>query len=238
MILVLIGFNFNKSYGQIAITPHIQLKCEASMKVLPDKAFFYIQISATSKSESECNERLNKLNDDLLSKLKSEGFTPDQIKLTNYSISAEYDYSNGESKKTGYKAYQDFQVNFKLDKKRILSVYNKLSGKKNENISINFGTECSDELKKKTKNELIVLAMKDASQKAQLIAESSGNKLGNYEWIHYNVLSNNVPMMYMESKASFAMMNDTDKSSERAENFSINEIEFREEIEVSYQINK
>lgn len=172
-----------------------------------------------------------------MKKLKAEGFTSEQIKLTNYSISAEFDYSNGKSKKTGYKSYQDFRIQFKLDKKKILSVYNKLSETKSENVSINFGTDCSDELKKRTKNELIVLAIKDATQKAQLIAETTGNKLGNIEFIRYGIVSSsqNFPMQ-MESKVAFAVMSDSNE--ERAENFSINEIDFSEEIEISFMIVK
>ncbi len=239
LLLVLIGINFNQAKAQNNMNPHIQLKGESSIKILPDLGIFYIQISASAKTEAECNERLNKLNDELMKRLKTEGFTPEQIKLTNYSISAEWDYSNGKSKKTGYKSYQDFRIDFKLDKKRILSVYNKLSENKSENVSINFGTDCSDELKKKTKNDLIVLAIKDATQKAQLIAETTGNKLGNMEFIRYGIVSNptNFPTpMQMESKVALGVMNDLNE--ERAENFSINEIEFTEEIEMSFMIVK
>ncbi len=237
LLLIVSVINLNQSKAQNSFVPHIQLKGESNIKILPDLGIFFIQISATAKTEAECNERLNKLNDELMKRLKTEGFTPEQIKLTNYSISAEWDYKDGKSKKTGYKSYQDFRIEFKLDKKRILSVYNKLSENKSENVSINFGTDCSDELKKKTKNELIVLAIKDATQKAQLIAETTGNKLGNMEFIRYGIVSNqpNYPM-HMEGKVAFAAMSDSNE--DRAENFSINEIEFTEEIEMSFMIVK
>ncbi|MFY8108694.1 MAG: SIMPL domain-containing protein [Bacteroidia bacterium] len=237
LLLIVSLINLNQSKAQNTFVPHIQLKGESNIKILPDLGIFYIQINATAKTEAECNERLNKLNDELMKRLKTEGFTPEQIKLTNYSISAEWDYKDGKSKKIGYKSYQDFRIEFKLDKKRILSVYNKLSENKSENVSINFGTDCSDELKKKTKNELIVLAIKDATQKAQLIAETTGNKLGNMEFIRYGIASNqtNFPMP-MESKVAYAVMSDSNE--ERAENFSINEIEFTEEIEMSFMIVK
>jgi hypothetical protein len=237
LLVILIGITLNQLMAQNTITPHIQLKGESTIKILPDLGIFFIQISAVAKTEADCNERLNKLNDELMKKLKAEGFTSEQIKLTNYSISAEFDYSNGKSKKTGYKSYQDFRIQFKLDKKKILSVYNKLSETKSENVSINFGTDCSDELKKRTKNELIVLAIKDATQKAQLIAETTGNKLGNIEFIRYGIVSSsqNFPMQ-MESKVAFAVMSDSNE--ERAENFSINEIDFSEEIEISFMIVK
>jgi uncharacterized protein YggE len=237
LLLIISVINLNQTKAQNIMVPHIQLKGESNIKILPDLGIFYIQISATAKTETECNERLNKLNDELMKRLKTEGFTAEQIKLTNYSISAEWDYSDGKSKKTGYKSYQDFRIEFKLDKKRILSVYNKLSENKSENVSINFGTDCSDELKKKTKNDLIILAIKDATQKAQLIAETTGNKLGNMEFIRYGIVSNitNFPMP-METKVAFAAMGDSNE--ERAENFSINEIEFTEEIEMSFMIVK
>ena len=218
--------------------PQIQIKGQANLKILPDLGIFFIQISASAKSEAECNERLNKVNDELMKSLKQLGFTAEQIKLSNFSINAEYDYSNGKSKKIGYKSYQDFRIEFKLDKKKILNVYNKLSENKSENISINFGTDCSEELKKKTKNELIVLAIKDASQKAQLIAETTGNKLGNIEVVRYGIMAQNNFPMAMESKSAWASIADAMPNEERAENFSINEIEFFEEIEISFLINK
>jgi uncharacterized protein YggE len=237
LLLIISLIDFKQVKAQNSFIPHIQIKGESNIKILPDLGIFYIQISVMEKTEDECNERLNKLNDELMKRLKTEGFTPEQIKLTNYSISAEWDYKDGKSKKNGYRSYQDFRIEFKLDKKRILSVYNKLSENKSENVSINFGTDCSEELKKKTKNELIVLAIKDATQKAQLIAETTGNKLGNIEFIRYGIVSNsqNFPMP-MESKVALAVM--ADSNEERAENFSINEIDFFEEIEMSFMIVK
>jgi uncharacterized protein YggE len=116
LLLILVGINLNQSKAQNNMIPQIQLKGESKIKILPDLGILYIQINATAKTEAECNDRLNKLNDELMKNLKKEGFTPEQIKLTNYSISAEWDYSDGKSKKIGYRSYQDFRIEFKLDK--------------------------------------------------------------------------------------------------------------------------
>ena len=69
LLLILVGINLNQSKAQNNMIPQIQLKGESKIKILPDLGILYIQINATAKTEAECNDRLNKLNDELMKNL-------------------------------------------------------------------------------------------------------------------------------------------------------------------------
>ena len=54
--------------------------------VLPDVAIFGLNPEATEKSETESFKKKSDLSQEVLKRLKANGYTENQIKLTNYSI--------------------------------------------------------------------------------------------------------------------------------------------------------
>jgi uncharacterized protein YggE len=103
-----------------------------------------------------------------------------------------------------------------------------------EGVSISFSTECSDSLKNKIQNELIVLALNDAKEKANLIAITTDSKIKSVADVSYKIASNVIYPQAMER--TFALKVANDSGIQASDFFSINETEFSEEIKVTYWI--
>lgn len=230
IITLFIGhLTFAQQDATINITGH------ASKLVAPDKAIFSIHIRANKKTESESYKAMTDISNELLNRLKKEGFTESQIKLTDYSIQMEYDYSSDKAQKKGYTSSQNLIVKFPLDKRRVLTVYSNLTANEMEGVSINFGTECSDSLKNKVQDELIVLALNDAKEKATLIATTTDTKIKSIADVSYKVVSNNYSPVYSAKNFSVRGIV-SDEQQQASDYFSINEIEFSEDVKVTYWI--
>ncbi len=219
---------FAQQDATINITGH------ASKMVMPDKAIFSLQIRATKKTEPESFKALTEISNEVLNRLKKEGFTESQIKLSNYSVQQEYDYSSGKAIKKGYTSSQSLIVKFPVDKRRILNLYANLTANEMEGLSINFGTECSDSLKTKIQNELIVLSLNDAKQKAELIASTTDCKIKSVADVSYKVFTN--PIYPQMDNMRFSMKAAANSEGGASDYFSLSEIEFTEEIKVTYWI--
>ena len=228
LCVTLIGFSgFAQQDATINIVGH------ATKLITPDKAIFSINIRANRKTEPESFKAMTDMSDEILKRLKKEGFAELQIKLTDYSIQMEYDYSSGKPKKLGYISSESLIVKFPLDKRKILNVYSNLTDNDVEGVSINFGTECSDSLKNKVQNDLIVVALHDAKQKAELIASTTECKIKSVADVSYKLISN---MPYPQPMNTRYSMKAESGGAEASDYFSINEMEFDEEIKVTYWI--
>ena len=100
---------------------------------------------------------------------------------------------------------------------------------------MNFGTECSDELLSKVKDELIAAAMGDARRKANLIANAANATIGGINNISYNYTADVQPMQMFRTKA-MAMDAMGESAPTAASYLSINEQQFNEEIKVTFVI--
>lgn len=225
--------------SQQAISPGIALSGEARKQVIPDVAILYLTLSAEAKTESESLEKLARRQQEILKQLKAEGFTEEQIKLSNFSVNARYDFGkNGEAKRIGFSAVQSYIVKFPLDKQRLLKVYKSLSSQNTSaDLSISMGNECSENLREKTELELIKMAVRNANIRANTLAEAAGTKLAGVEYIRYHLTEREVypvGMEHMKMMAAPAAV--ADGTQQFSTDFSIQEIEFSERVEIRYLI--
>lgn len=232
LFFVAIAFSLSTIAQQNAT---INIVGNARKMITPDKAVFFINVRASRKTEPESYKAMTDISNEVLNRLKKEGFNESQIKLTDYSVQMEYDYSTGKARKTGYVSSQSLIVKFPLDKRKILTAYNNLTANEMEGMNMNFSTECSDTLKNRVQNELIVAALNDAKQKATLIATTTDCKIKSVADVSYKVISQGsfpMPMAERMMVKSMAM----DAGNAASDFFSINEVEFSEEIKVTYFI--
>ncbi len=225
----------------------IHIVGEAKKMILPDVAIFELKMESTEKTETESFRKLTDLSQEVLKRLKADSFTEQQIKLTDFSVNKnEYILKNKEKKIT-YSSYQSLIVKFPIDKKKILNTYSDLTANTIKGLSISSSTECSDSLKKRIQKELIVIALNDAWEKADLIAKSTGYYISSVEQIGYKTnYDNNYTKAEMVKFTAPTIVKDEFEFKEvnkpevqtSLSFFSINEIEFSEEIKVSYSISK
>jgi hypothetical protein len=216
----------------------ISLLGEAHKKVSPDVAVISFLITGKDKEENIALTNLNMQTQQVVDKLTTAGFTKDQLKIADYNLNENYNYSNGNSKKVGYVASQTIILKFKLEKEKLSKLFGKFSAEKTENVTVNFGTEISDEIQEKTTNELIILAIQDATKKANIIAGASKLKIKTTKDIEYKVASNSYNTYAAgETRVRFSSAmtkNDTAESSFL--NINVNEVELSETIKIIFWV--
>ncbi|WP_243348496.1 SIMPL domain-containing protein [Parabacteroides sp. FAFU027] len=216
---------------------------EASKMVLPDKGIMNLEIKTIKNSESEAYTKLNDMSGLVLKRLKADGFSDDQIKLADFSMST---LPVGKNKKVQYEAAQSMIVKFPLDKQRIFNIYSKLMKDSVQGVEIYMQTECSEELTRKIQEELITLALKDAKRKAGIIAAESDCDIFSVSNIGYKYFSDNrtfdVPpptrnsIKFVPPVLKADALASEEDSSMPTNYFSINEQEFSEQVKVTYLI--
>lgn len=184
---------------------------EAKETFAPDQAVFNFNVSAVKKSESESLQEMNRISAVLLEKLSGMGFTKEQLKLTDYSIDQEYDYSSGKTKVTGYKAYQNFELKFPINKEKILKIFETVTLGQEKGLTCSFSTSSSDSLVKAVNERLMVAAVLNAREKAELIAKTTDCSITSVANVNFNLDGGLRPMrgfemadMAMESKMKIA----------------------------------
>lgn len=209
---------------------------EAHKTVLPDKAILQFDISATQKNESESYKKMNERASLVQNRLKAKGFTENQIKLEDFIMEAN---KPKKGKKIEYKSSQTLTVKFPLDKQKLLNTYTELMRDSIEGVEVQLETECSDELKKKTEEELIVLALKDAKEKATLITAAMDCSISSVLNIGYKYYSDQQPVRNTIKFTPPVIKSDDEIAYEDepvANYFAIGEQEFSEQIKVTYTI--
>ncbi|MEY2828358.1 MAG: hypothetical protein RIQ33_216 [Bacteroidota bacterium] len=222
--------NQHINYNAMAST--INLSGQASKKYTPDLATIDFTISSRNKEHKVAIAELQKISNGLVTRLNKLGFTKEQIKLTAYNVNQEFDYTDNKQRLNGYLASQSLHLEFKLDMEKLSLLFKSFADEPSNDITFNYGTDFSKELKDKIKNELIQTAIHDAQAKAELIASTAKLKVIGIKDISYNVASNTpIPMF---ARAEMAMDKMVGSAAAAMPEVSINEVEFLENIQIVY----
>lgn len=147
---------------------------EGKVSIHPDMALVNLGVQAqgaTVKSvQQELNTRINAVSD----AIKKRGMAKEDLQTTNYSVNPTYDYRDGKQKITGYSANAMLIVKVKnLD--RVNDVIDDATANgANQVGGLTF--DVSD--KTKAQNEAREKAVKDAKEKAESAAHTTGFQLG------------------------------------------------------------
>jgi uncharacterized protein YggE len=132
------------------------------------------------ESIDELNKKVNSLN----KALKKVGIPKDKIYSSNYNINKEFEhnYQTREKKFIGFTVSHSISIQIPSDTKSVNKVFEAIiSSLKDAELSLSFGVKNST----KYKDEMIKNAIADAKQKATLMADASGVKLGKIISINY-----------------------------------------------------
>jgi hypothetical protein len=141
-------------------------------------------------------ENTNKMNE-IVAELKSLGIEEKDIKTSNYNLNPVYNYTNNRGQElVGYEVTQNLTLKIR-DLSKIGDVIAKTTEKGANQIgNINFTIDDEFELK----NQARELAIQKAQEKAALIADQSGMKLGEVKSVYENAEPMN-PIMLSYSNA-------------------------------------
>ncbi|MBR5666534.1 MAG: SIMPL domain-containing protein [Lachnospiraceae bacterium] len=156
--------------------------------VKPDRIRLMLTMTDVKKDYDKAIREASEKSEELQKAFKGCGFQPEDLKTVNFSVDAEYTgYSdkNGNWKQcfVGYRFNQTLKIEFPLDNEllgRILYALAK-SGVKSE-----FRIQYTVKDVEACRNELLGNAVRDAKEKANVLAEASGVKLGMVMTVDYS----------------------------------------------------
>lgn len=233
LTLLLISLAFI-SYGQKnKEVPTIQVVGSSKISVKPDIGVLVISIKNHDMNFSEAIVGLNKKTVDVSNQIAAIGFKADEIKTTDFQVNEHTVYRRDESVDSGYVATQNVKVEFSNNKDTITKVLCTFS-KSQTDFTLNFNFKLSDELREKVQDQLVQLAIKSSNEKAKLIAESSGVRLGKIKEINYG---NNyyAGMREVEDRAAYEIAA-AGAPSEAMIGFTPNDLMFSDNVLIIWEI--
>lgn len=167
----------NPSYNSIAVTG------EGEAVSIPDIATFTFSVSSDAKTVGDAQNNVTEKMEAILATLKSQGIEDKDIKTTNYSVYPKYTYAReicnptycppAKQTQDGYTANHNVMVKVrKIDEAG--KALGAVGDKGATNISsVSFTTDDPDQ----AKEEARALAIKDAREKAENLADALGVRL-------------------------------------------------------------
>lgn len=203
LILFLVAMSTQASFAQDN-RPILNVKGVASVSVKPTLAVISYNVQTTQSTYVTALEDMTKRIDLLANALKDLRFKDEDIVTSTFQVNKNVYWDNGQQKHKGYTATQTLRVAFDHSKERLLKVLNKtINSQANAEINISF--DLDDKRKAELKNELIKAAVRDARQKAELIANEAGYSIDGIREINYSDAPYNPnpgPVAYRMSKES------------------------------------
>ena len=192
-ILVIGAFLFTSSTGAtVSATGSAQIEAQ------PDKVSVNLYIEKRAPTAQEAKDLHDEALDDLVVNLIRAGIDKDDIKMQNFNVYPEYDWSSGQSKQKGFIARQDIIVELE-DFDLVTAVVDEAINAGGLVSYINF--ELSEEKQDDYKVQALEEAGKDARRKAEATAAGLGKKLGSLVSVQSEEF-NYYPYNYFQGKAA------------------------------------
>jgi uncharacterized protein YggE len=172
-------------HAQDSKTIDIIERCNIS--ITPDLLNVDYTVFTVEKKESDAIAKLGSQIDTKLKELVGLGFVKDDLKIGEFSINEERDLSSEKRKSLGFKAEQVIEIRIPIARKSIIgNLIESISSSPDIKVYVTVTTGLSPELQKKTREAMLISALKNATDRANLIASSLGVELSDVKTVHYN----------------------------------------------------
>lgn len=191
------AFKFN-SITQIKGEPFI-VSGEGKVSVTPDIAKVTLGIQENGTSLKTVQGSVNTKSKTLTDTLKKLGIGEKDIKTVSYSVYPQYDYTQPNSRITGYQVSTNYEVTIRdFDKVNDVLVQATAAGANSQGgISFEVNKDTKDKKLQDAREE----AVKAAKEKAQGLAKAAGISLGKIINISESQGNDIRPMMYADKAA-------------------------------------
>lgn len=226
LLLVLPGSILAQTKSEITV------EGRAKKKVKPDMVTLSVQVSKVEDSEKEVLKQLNDEVSQLEKFFAKAGIPKTAVKISSYNITK--GYADDRSKRR-YEAATELELEFKLDNKVLDAFYGELQAGSYKDVYVNYKTSLSAELEKKTKEQLVIMAIADAKQKGEAIAKALGVKIIGIS--HVSKYGRGV--IYGEESGENAISAATPSVPKTVfSDYEVREIKEQEDITVIFEISK
>ncbi len=213
----------NESLEQV-----ISVSGSAELEVAPDQAEFVFSIVTDRKNVNAAQKENRDVSYQVLNALRAIGIQEKQVETVRYSVSKT---GSWEGKKYVEKGHQVVN-SYKLQTKDLglTGLFIDTVVKAGANNVGNIAFSLSDELKEKTKTELLTKACKDARSKAELLASTLGVGVGRPTYISEG--EQQVGRQFYARAASLEAMD----SGERNTQIQAQNVQTSAQVSVSFEI--
>ena len=236
IFLLLSFFSLSPLIAQEAQMPvskaTMKINGTGQMRVSPDLAVVSMTVRAKDMDFNKAVKELNEKTAQLNKKLLNAGFSKEEIKTSQLNVQENGHWRNGNYVDSGYVASQYIELRFKRDQQRMSRLMETFSKEKGAEALFHFGFSLSDEARQKANEELIKKAIQDARNKATLIANASGVKLGKIRNIVYGQPEYQPVPMYKESM----QMSARGASDQAMPDIEVQEIEMQDVITIFWEM--
>jgi uncharacterized protein YggE len=179
--LLIIAFSFlvlQISGQTITSGEYIAVIGKASESYIPDMVTFNLSINAKDKKQLEAVKKMNDQSEKTINTISRLGYDTKEIKLSNYELGEDFDYSGDKPKNNGFKASVSFELEIKYTEESFNELIDSISSKKIPDLTFTYTSSFSNDFQRKIKNELIRKASDDAESVAKVLAKSRNVELG------------------------------------------------------------
>lgn len=207
----------------------LSVKGQATISVKPTETVITCTIESSKSSYAEAIEDMTKRVDQLTSDFKKLKFQESEILTSMFNVHKRMNYNQNRNGEEFFVATQSIVVRFSQKKERLLEVINAATqSTSTPEIAISF--DLDTEKKKALQTELIKLAVRDAQEKATLIAGAATYEVGGIKEMSYG-------NSFASPRPLYAMA-DVSLKEVAVSNFEVANLSFSETVDVVFYINK
>jgi uncharacterized protein YggE len=174
-IMLLIGFLGYQIINNQKGLSTLNSEGTSELTVAPDLAKVYVGISILKPKAADAQNEANLVMTNIIKSLNQKGITNADIETDSLSVYEDFSYSDKGQKSIGFRATQTIKIKSK-DLSKIGEIVDiSISNGANQINNIEF--YLSEAKEKEYKNKAIEQATKNAKEKAEIMAASSGAKL-------------------------------------------------------------
>lgn len=195
--LMILIFSLNLFANNNSKTISVTGQCE--QKVLPDRGSVNLVAQVTDKQSTVASKKTAEIYEKLKIAVQKLNLKDLELQTTESNIQEQFDYSVGKRSSLGFQATMGLQVSTSEFSRlgEVMGLTQQLTIQRAENLR----TYLSDEKTKLVREECLVVAVKNAKEKARKMAEALQSKLGEPLTISEGVGSMNPPQPFYEARA-------------------------------------
>lgn len=235
LAIIVALFFLVREYGQLIEQKNtLVVNGVAQVTIKPDLAVLNISVSEIKPTMGEAIKALGEKSAHYNTLLKKMGFSKEDIKTTNFAVSANKIFRDIAFIDSGYIASQNIRLEFSYNQATLQKIIYEFA-KSEKPIAFNFNFELSEQLKQEVQSQIIESAVKNAKEKATNIAKATDLRLVEIKNITHGhgIFGNNEITFFDKAQRHTAM---TSADGSPTLNLTPNDLIFQDSLAIVWEI--
>jgi len=202
--------------------------------VIPDLGVVNLQIELHRMEFADVASALNERYNTIIRRIEEKGYNRKDVKTSSYQINKHSIYRQGHRIDSGYIGYQVLSIEFENTSGNLSNII-KTFTEGFQDVNARFSFKLSDASIEDARKKMLKLAMRNARDRAEVMAKTENLTLHRIKEINYGIGSQDRPLQYAENTRIMSM-SDQNRGSESDPGFEIREVELEDSIEVTWYV--